>query len=84
MIPNQENTLSHSVERDCIKGDAQEPFHLLEDDEHRDNEQINCRESNSSMADNESEIEHDEPEACIPLYPEATLAMQKTFIGIMK
>ena len=67
MTPNQENTLSQSVDGDCVEGDAQEPFHFLEDDEYRENEQIYCRKSNSSMADNESEIEHDEPEACIPL-----------------
>ncbi len=85
MLPSQENTYENtSPDTDVLESDD-DVFHLVEEDDYRDNDEMYCKESDSSSdSENEAVAQHNDSDSCVPLYPGATITITESIISIMK
>jgi hypothetical protein len=85
VLPSQENTHENTLpDTDLLEADG-DAFHLIEDDDYRDNDEVYCRESDSSSdSEDEAVAQHNDSDSRVPLYPGATITVTESIISIMK
>ena len=85
VLPSQENTHENTLpDTDVLEADG-DAFHLIEDDDYRDNDEVYCRESDSSSdPEDEAVAQHNDSDSRVPLYPRATMAVTESSISIIE